>query len=274
MCPAAAGLQTPPLRGSRKQVHPTAICACLQARLCCSARTQIFRSRRLQAVLLRADRRSASVPCHKSSPESSLRAPYTSVPTRDCSMAPAHIAHGSSVEYITASSSRQLLSRFAARCMHRISACAIGSPVVIVLLCARATISSRNTSTAPTGTSPAAAPCSRGCTVLWSSTSPHAASQESTAAQCAPFWLLPALPPCEYGHAAPRHCCPADPPPEAHISTAVAVLMQRCRKKTNFAICLLTSERIAAAGACGCNSRCSTAACAPTTGRSAATRTA
>ena len=63
-----------------------------------------------------------------SAPSSVFAAPYTSVPTLDCSTAPAHMGHGSRVTYSVASRSSCQPTAAAPERRHSISACAVGSP--------------------------------------------------------------------------------------------------------------------------------------------------
>src|SRR6185312_1807289 len=90
-------------------------------------------------------------------PAFASQAPKTTRSTRASTIAPAHIAHGSSVTYSVQPSSLQLPSTRDASRIAIISACAVASLSRCVLLAPRPTISSPRTTTAPTGTSPAAA---------------------------------------------------------------------------------------------------------------------
>ena len=79
---------------------------------------------------------------------------------RACTMAPAHIGHGSSVTYSVQPSSRQLPSAAAACVMAIISAWAVGSRSASRSLRAAASTRPSRTMTAPTGASSAAAAAS------------------------------------------------------------------------------------------------------------------
>ncbi|KJS16923.1 MAG: hypothetical protein VR69_07020 [Peptococcaceae bacterium BRH_c4b] len=80
--------------------------------------------------------------------------PYTSIPTRNCTMAPAHMGQGSTVEYSTQSFSRQSPRNRAASRMASISAWAELSASISRRLWPRPMISPLCTTTAPMGTSP------------------------------------------------------------------------------------------------------------------------
>ena len=73
---------------------------------------------------------------------------------RACTMAPAHMGHGSMVTYSTVLSSRQLPMCRAASSMAIISACASGLARSSRSLWPAAITSPSSTTTAPTGTSP------------------------------------------------------------------------------------------------------------------------
>ena len=89
-----------------------------------------------------------------SAPFFGSRAPYTQRLMRACTIAPAHIGHGSRVTYSVTSSSRQPPTARAAARSTLISACAAASRRRSIALPAAAITTRSRTATAPTGTSP------------------------------------------------------------------------------------------------------------------------
>jgi hypothetical protein len=89
-------------------------------------------------------------------PALSSQAPKTTRSSRPSTIAPAHIAHGSSVTYSVAPASRESPAAAIAARIARSSAWAVASPSATIPFRALASATPARTTMAPTGTSPAA----------------------------------------------------------------------------------------------------------------------